>query len=139
MKNLALTIVGAAAFIGCSGSIPEQSDASFSDSGSSACLDLSRLQTEDELVSDRALCPTIYSFYQDRLHDDSSSNINAPGCFVDVGCPNIQLECPYARFGGEEACNQANVRDCVLFLRDATNNGFGLDDIEEYLRCNCRC
>lgn len=103
------------------------------------CLSLSRLETEEELVRDKDLCPTIFSFYQDRLYDDNSGNISGPGCFEDLGCPGAQLECPYARFGGEENCSQENVRDCVLFLRDASNLGYGLDDIEIHLQCNCRC
>lgn len=140
MKRTILVISVLTILSGCSRVNLNQSDASFSDAGEvGECLELPRLATEEALVNDRNLCPTIFSFYQDRLHDDSSSNIQGVGCFEDVGCPDIQVECPYARFGGEDACSQANVRDCALFLRDAQMNGFGLEEIEQHLRCNCRC
>lgn len=103
------------------------------------CYSLPRLNTIEEMEADRELCPTIWSFYQDRLFDDYSGNIQGPGCIPDLGCPGVQLECPFARFGGEDACPQSNFGDCVEFLRDATNNGFGLDVVEDYLRCNCGC
>lgn len=115
---------------GCASQFP-------SDAGE--CVELRRLYSYEDMIEDRDLCPTIWSFYQDRLFDDYSGNVQGPYCWRGLACPGVQLECPYAQYGGENACQQENVRDCVLFLRDATLNGYDLDQVEDYMRCNCSC
>lgn len=104
-----------------------------------SCLDLSRLNTREELIADQELCPLIFSAYQDRLFDDYSGNISGEGCFEDIGCPDVQLECPYTRFGGETSCLRENVLECFNFIANAGSLGLGIDEIEDYLRCNCVC
>lgn len=135
MKQTLLAIHCGMTLIACSPSVI----ASDTNSDAGMCRDLSRLYSIEDMLSNRALCPTIWIFYQDRLHDDNPGNIAGPYCWRGLACPGIQLECPYAEFGGEDACSQEHVRDCVLFLRDATINGYSLEEVEDYLRCSCRC
>ncbi len=103
------------------------------------CQELPVLETQEELLMDREMCPTIFYLYQDRVNDDLSLNVGGVGCFEDLGCPGVQIACPYASVGGEAACDPELVRQCAVFLRDAPNQGLGLDEVEEYLRCNCPC
>lgn len=134
---LRLSLLLALCITGCRPEVSSEQDASESDGG--MCQYLPRLYSVEDLLEDRALCPTIWSFYQDRLLDDYSGNVQGPYCWLGLACSGVQLQCPYNRLGGEAACSQENVRDCVLFLRDATLNGYNLEQVESYLRCNCRC
>lgn len=106
------------------------------------CQELPTLQTEAELRRDMELCPYVTSQYQALLFDLDSGLYQGDGCFEDVGCPDVQVACPFVVNGGEANCQPEDVAACADWfrqIRESRPENFTLEDIQYHLDCECRC